>query len=598
MTEATLQPPMASIGATLRLLAPTWRRLVLASLLGALAVAGTVALMGTSAWMLAKASTRPGEAALGLTIVAVQVFGLSRGFARYGERLVGHDAALRLLGDLRASLFDRLVELAPVSLPAFRSGELLAAVVADVDQLQDLVLRVLPPFVVAALVGTGATAAMVVLLPQAGLALGCSMLLAIFVLPCVAVRLEARGDSDRVHARAALAARLVDLVDGASELEAFGATAAVGNEIAMLDAVVRRNDRQAARRAGITLGLAVGLAGASALLCLIFGIVALGHHQLDPLVLGSLVVVPLATFEVVAPLPAAVASFRLARQSAGRLATIMSTPAMREEPQGPPRTPVGTDVSLEALEVTYPDGTWALRGIDLDLPAGSVVGIVGRSGAGKSTLGLAIAGAMSPTAGHARLGECSTTALSAAQLHGLVGCIEQQPVIFDASLRDNLRLARRDATDADLVRALDEVGLGGFLEELSQGLDARLGPQGVVPSGGQLQRLAVARARLAAWPITIYDEPAEHLDEDAARAMTALLTSPNEGRTTVLITHRLEGLEAVDQVLVVDQGRCIEQGTPAALLAAGGAFAARLEAERSHRNASTPTIHPRTRSVA
>src|ERR1700761_7813228 len=218
-----MSDPRAGIGRTLGIAGAARRRLAQASLLGAGAIGASIALMGTSAWLISRAAQHPTEASLTLAIVGVQFFGLSRGFLRYGERLGGHDAALRVLADLRVRVFERLEVVAPAGLPAFRRGDLVARFVDDVDSLQDVVLRVLQPFLVALLVGAGTVAVLWWFLPQAGLVLLASLVLSATAVPWLTGRLARREESRQAHVRGELAAGVVDLVEGASELLVMGA---------------------------------------------------------------------------------------------------------------------------------------------------------------------------------------------------------------------------------------------------------------------------------------------------------------------------------------------------------------------------------------
>ena len=572
----------ASVSRTLGIASGARRRLAWASVLGAAAIGASIALMGTSAWLISRAAQHPSEASLTLAIVGVQFFGLSRGFFRYGERLVGHDAALRALASLRVRVYRSLESLAPAGLPAFRRGDLVARIVDDVDSLQDVVLRVVQPFAVAVLVGVTTVAAMWWFLPQAGLVLLVALLVSATAVPWITGRLATRAEARQATARGELAAGVVDLVAGAPELVVMGAT---DDQLARIDAsdgALRSIARQGAGTTGIGLGLTTALAGLASWGALTLGVHATHAGSLNGALLAVLVLVPLAAFELVSPLPGATQALQRSRVAAGRVFDVMdATPAVVdcedcvEVGNGPHA------VALHGVWASYPGGKLpALRGVDLDLEPGRRVALVGPSGAGKSTLADVLVRFLSVDAGDATLDGVPMDRLGADDVRRTVGLVEQSPHLFDTTLAENLRIGRRTTTDAELADVLARVGLGEWLSGLPRGLATEVGSMGSRLSGGQRQRVAVARALLAEFPILVLDEPAEHLDAAAADALTTDLLSLTEDHSTLLITHRLTGLEQVDEIVVLDAGRVVERGTHADLLAAGGRYAGMWWEER------------------
>ena len=572
----------ASVSRTLGIASGARRRLAWASVLGAAAIGASIALMGTSAWLISRASQHPSEASLTLAIVGVQFFGLSRGFFRYGERLVGHDAALRALASLRVRVYRSLESLAPAGLPAFRRGDLMARIVDDVDSLQDVVLRVVQPFAVAVLVGVTTVAAMWWFLPQAGLVLLVALLVSATAVPWITGRLATRAESRQATARGELAAGVVDLVAGAPELVVMGAT---DDQLARIDAsdgALRSIARQGAGTTGIGLGLTTALAGLASWGALTLGVHATHAGSLNGALLAVLVLVPLAAFELVSPLPGATQALQRSRVAAGRVFDVMdATPAVVDCED---RVEVGNGphaVALRGVWASYPGAKRpALRGVDLDLQPGRRAALVGPSGAGKSTLADVLVRFLPVDAGDATLDGVPMDRLGADDVRRTVGLVEQSPHLFDTTLAENLRIGRRTTTDAELGDVLARVGLGEWLSGLPKGLATEVGSMGSRLSGGQRQRVAVARALLAEFPILVLDEPAEHLDAAAADALTTDLLSLTEGRSTLLITHRLTGLEQVDEIVVLDAGRVVERGTHADLLAAGGRYAGMWWEER------------------
>jgi thiol reductant ABC exporter CydC subunit len=587
----------AGIGRTLGIARAARRRLAQASLLGAGAIGASIALMGTSAWLISRAAQRPSEASLTLAIVGVQFFGLSRGFFRYGERLVGHDAALRVLASLRVRVFERLEVVAPAGLPVFRRGDLVARFVDDVDSLQDVVLRVLQPFLVAILVGAGTVAALWWFLPQAGLVLLVALVLSATAVPWLTGCLARREESRQATVRGDLTSGVVDLVEGAPELIVMGAVGEQLSRIEESDGELRRVARQGANTTGIGLGLTTALAGLASWGALTVGIAATHGGSLNGALLAVLALVPLAAFELVSPLPAATQALQRSRVAAARVFEAIDAPAVVNEPTNPVALGEGPHtVSLRDVWASYPGaGRAALRGVDLQLSPGRRIALVGPSGAGKSTLADVLVRFLPTDAGEASLDGVPLERLAADDVRRIIGLVEQSPHLFNTTLAENLRVGRRASTDAELQDVLERVGLGQWLHDLPDGLATAVGPGGRRLSGGQRQRVAVARALLADFPVLVLDEPAEHLDPPAADALTADLLGLTEHRSTLLITHRLIGLEHVDEVIVLDGGLVVERGTHDELLVAAGRYASLWWEERMNdRPASTPQRGPAT----
>jgi thiol reductant ABC exporter CydC subunit len=574
-------PPEAPLRRTLALARPAAGRLTLATLLGAGAVGAAIGLIATSAWLISRSSQRPPESAVAIAIVGVQFFALSRGLLRYGERLVGHDAAFGVLADLRVRVYERLERLAPLGVPLFRSGDLLARLVHDVDSLQDLLLRVLPAFAIALLVGAVTVALVWWMLPAAGLILLVALLLAGVLVPWLTGVLAARAEARQAQARGALAASVVDLLEGAPELLVNGATAEQLGRALAADATLTRIARASARTAGVGQGLTSLCTGLAMWGALLVGVAAIRAGHLDGVLLAGIALIPLVAFELVAGLPAATQTLQRVRRSAARIQDVIDTPPPVAEPAHPVALPSGRHVlRARGLRARYPgQSRWALDGLDLDLSPGWRVAVVGPSGAGKSTLAGVLLRFLSHAGGSVTLDGVQIADLDGEEYRRVVGLVAQDAHVFDSTLEENLRLARREATHEQLLDVLARVRLSDWVERLPAGLQTELGERGAQMSGGQRQRLAIARALLADFPVLVLDEPGEHLDTQTADAILADLLAVTRERATLLITHRLAGLEEVDEVLVLDHGRVIERGTHAQLLTLDGRYVAlwRLE---------------------
>ncbi len=564
----------ASLSRTFGVAKPSARRIALACALGAGAIAADIGLMGCAAWLISRAAEHPNESVLAIAIVGVQFFGLSRGFLRYEERLVGHDAAFRVLASLRVRVYRRLERIAPGGLPAFGRGDLLARMVRDVDSLQDVILRVIPPFSIALVVGIATVAIMWWMLPAAGLVLAVALIIAATVVPWLTGKLAERREARLTETRGALSVAVVDLIEGAPELVAFGATPAQLELVRGHDAELTEIAAASAGTAGIGLALTTGLAGLAAWGCLVVGVPAVHSGAMSGVLLAVIVLIPLAAFEIVVGLPVATQALGTVRQAAARLFAITDAALPAAEPAEPMALPSGpANVTLRSVWASYPGATAsALRGVDLALSPGRRVAVVGPSGSGKSTLAAVLLRFVEIDSGECTLGAVPFARFDSDELRTVIGLVGPDAHLFETTIAENLRIGRRGASDGELDDVLESVGLGPFVRALPLGLETEVGRFGSRLSGGQRQRLAVARALLADFPVLVLDEPAEHLDPDAAAALSTDLLAVTAGRSTLFITHRVSGLEAVDEILVMEHGRVAERGTHHALLASGGRY--------------------------
>ena len=536
---------------------PLRGRLLLAVAAGAAATGCGVALLAVSGFLLARASQHPGILAISAAVVAVRALSAGRGVSRYLERLASHDAAFRVLARVRVRIYRRLERLAPAGLAEFSSGDLLARLVSDVDATQDLFIRGIAAPLAAAVVGAGSVVACLLILAPAGAVLAAGLLVAGIGVPMLAAR-AARGAARRVApARGQLAASLTDLMAGAAELHAYGARETALASVTVADADLTRQADRNAMVSGLSAGLSSATAGLTVWGVLLLGVAATGAGVLTRVPLAVLTLTALASFEAVTALPAAAVQLGHTRVSARRIAALLDAPDPVREPLAPRPLPDGPiSVRLRGAQVRYgPDGPAALDGIDLDLLPGRRVALTGPNGAGKSTLASVLLRFAELTSGRVTLNGHDLASYSADEVRTRIGGCPQDPHIFDASLRDNLRLARPGATDEQLAEAAARVRLLDWIESLPLRWDTRVGAHGATLSGGQRQRLAVARALLADPDLLILDEPTAHLDPGTRRALLSDVLAATAGRTMLLITHDLDGLDEFDQVITLEGGK-------------------------------------------
>ncbi|MFC9340042.1 thiol reductant ABC exporter subunit CydD [Streptomyces sp. NPDC057020] len=557
-------------------------RMGLALLLGSLALGSAVGLMAVSGWLISRASEQPPVLYLMMAVTATRAFGIGRAVFRYAERLVSHDAVLRMLAELRVSVYRRLERIAPAGLRRTRRGDLLSRLVQDVDALQDYWLRWLLPAGAALVVGVASAGFTAWLLPEAGAVLAVGLLVAGVLVPAVSGALARRAERRLAPARGALATAVADLLRGCAELTVAGALRDRIERTRAADRTLTGIASRQAAAAALGAGLSALVCGLTVAAAAVVGVRAVADGRLDGVALAVVVLTPLAAFEAVTGLPLAVQYRQRVKHSAERVFEVLDAPVPVHEParpETPPASPFPLELSGLAARHAGQDRE-ALAGFRLTLEAGRRVAVVGASGSGKTTLAQVLLRFLDVEAGMYRLGGVPAWELDGDAVRRLVGLCAQDAHLFDSSVRENLRLARTGASDEELREALRRARLLDWVDGLPEGLDTLVGEHGSRLSGGQRQRLALARALLADFPVLVLDEPAEHLDLATADALTDDLLRATEGRTTVLITHRLHGLDAVDEVLVLDEGRTVQRGPYAELAEADGPLRRMLEQER------------------
>ena len=530
---------------------PSLRRRLPGLSFGVLADASVVALLGLSMWLIVRAGEQPPILHLTFAIVGVRALAIGRAAFRYTERMFSHDAALAQLATLRADTFQALVPRVPGAIENHRRGEVLAAFVDDVDQLQDEPLRVRQPLAVSLSVVLLSVLAIALISPIAAVILAAVLVASGALAVWLAARSAGASDRELSAARAGLVDALLERFAAAEVLVAFGAVPEQRARIAAAEARLAHVQLVRARSAGTSGAILAAAAGLASIATLLALAPVIGAGLSAPL-FAAAVVVPAAVFEVFAQVPAAFAARRAVQASADRVAALTETPLPREIPVEPSvsqrdgsaqapdavrEVPGAPLIEARGLSVRHPGAAHdAVTGLDFVLGAGETLVVTGESGAGKSTLALALVRFLD-YGGSYRLRGVEASALPIARVRETVGLCEQQPHLFDADLRQNLKFARETATDAELMAALERVGLGAWAEERG-GLDARVGEHGALVSGGQAQRIALARALLADFPVVVLDEPTAGVDRELAdRLLTDLVGAVPEDRAVLLITH-------------------------------------------------------------
>ena len=539
-----------TLAALWRLAPPPKGRLALSIVLGALAVIFGIGLMATAGYLIARAAERPEILSLSVAIVMVRFFGLTRPLARYLERLASHDLAFRVLARFRVRFYERIEPLAPAGLDAYRRGDLVSRMVGDVDALQGLYLRGLGPPLVAVGAGAVAVGVAVGLLPAAGAALALGLLVGGIAVPLVSGLVGRSAGRGRAGAQGHLSAELVELLRGAPELVVYGRADDALERVRAGDRVVARLARRDALAAGVGDGLAVLVAGLTTAAVLALAVAAHADGRLDRVLVAVLPLLALASFEAVAPLSLAARELSSTLAAGRRVLELAEREPTVRDPVEPVSLPARPTLALEHVDASYTDdGTPVLHDVDLVLEPGRSVALVGPSGAGKTTVVNLLLRFLDPTTGRVTLGGRDLREYRQADVRRAVAVAGQDAYLFSTTIRENVRIGRAGASDSDVEDALRRARVWDWVSSLPEGVDTRVGEEGAQLSGGQRQRVALARALLSNAPVLVLDEPTAHLDPETAEPLVRDILAAADGRSVLLVTHRPEGLDLVDEVL-------------------------------------------------
>jgi ATP-binding cassette subfamily C protein CydCD len=560
----------------LKFLNGNWHRVALSVLIGSATIGSSVALMGTSAWLISTAALHPSVAELGVAVVGVRFFGIARGIFRYLERLVSHDVTFRLLSRLRAWFYEKLEPLAPARLMEFRAGDLLSRIIGDVETLENFYVRVVSPPLTAIIIGLFTSIFLASFHPPLAPVFLIFFISLGLVLPILS-QILSRPSAEKVIAlRAEISSSLVDNIQGMADLLAYNRANEREAQISKSGLSYGNAQRQMARVTGIHSSLSTLLTNLGMWSILFLCIPQVSSGDLPGPMLASLALLTFASFEAVTPLPLAAQMWNASREAAKRLFEVVDTePVISEQLSVISDQAKTTNYQLRFtnLSFTYPNqSSPALQYVTFNLQPLTSTAIVGPSGAGKSTLANLLLRFWDYEAGEIALGGEALKSLNQDEVRAKIGLVSQNTYFFNTSIFENLRFARRKVTREEIEAAAKSAQIHDFILSLPKEYGTLIGEQGLRLSGGERQRLAIARTLIKDAPILILDEPTANLDALTEKQILETLFGVMRRKTSVLITHRLIGLENMDQILVMDHGQIVERGIHAELIEKQGLY--------------------------
>ena len=546
--------------------------MLLAAFTGFLTIGSSVGLLMTSAYIIARAALHPSVAVLAVAIVGVRFFGISRGIFRYLERNISHEVTFRILAKLRVWFYRAVEPLAPARLMQYKSGDLLSRVIGDIEALEHFYIRVLAPPAVAVMIMILMWLLFNIFSSVFAFILTVFLVVAGTGIPLLTQLLSNKTGKELLSLRSELSVMTIDGVQGMADLLAFGQA---GKHFAGME---KRNkklvtlQRRMAIISGLHESLITLLMNVAVFVLMMAAIPQVSATLLDGVYLSVLAMGTMAAFEAVIPLPQAAQYLQNNLKAAERLFEITDAkPLVAEAAKA--RAPAQETIKFDHVTFSYTENDPpVLKDLCFEIHKGDKIAIVGPSGAGKSSIANLLLRFWDFQQGEIKIGENSLKDISGASMRAEIGFVSQSAYFFNGSIKENLLLAKPDASEDEIVKACRAAHIHKFCANLSNGYDTQIGEHGLFLSGGERQRLAIAQMLLKGCPIMIYDEPTANLDVLTEQKILQTIWALAKKKTTILITHRLVGLENADKILLLKEGEIIERGTHADLAAKKGIY--------------------------
>lgn len=547
--------------------------ILISTMTGFSTVAAGVGLLGTSAYLIASAAFHPSIAELSVAVVGVRFLGISRGVFRYLDRLVSHHVNFRLLSILRIWFYDCLKLLAPARLIHYQRGDLLSRAIGDIDTLDQFYVRAVSPVISAIFATVGFSLLVGSWNVRLGWILAAGLSVTSFVLPALVYIFSQDPAKQLVDQRAILSQTMLDTLRGAAEMMVFQQQEEELTQINRVSLQTNRAQVGLAHSQGLSNGMNAVLTQGTVALMLLVGIPLVRTGELDGIMLAVIVLITMASFEISIPIAQAAQFWESSLQAARRLFEMADQQPAIIEPVIPVSVPEKPNILIRNLSFQY-HGNLPLAAdhLNINLSYSRKIALVGENGSGKTTILNLLMRFWDCQPGEILIDGIPVQEFSPKELRQRIGYVSPGGAIFQTTLRQNLLLANPGALDADLLRVLDCVQLGEWVQTLPDGLDTWLGASGLTISGGQLQRIQLARGLLMDAPIYLLDEPTTHLDVETENRLISLFRSIFQNRSLVWVTHRLVGLDWLDEILVLDNGRVVERGNQHTLLESRGRF--------------------------
>jgi ATP-binding cassette subfamily C protein CydC len=511
--------------------------------------------------------------------LALAAFAL--GFFHYIEQFTGHYVAFRLLAMLRNDFYRRLEPLAPAGMGSLRTGDAISRVINDCERVEPFYAHTIAPAICAVIVPASFLVWLYTIHPTFAWTLLPFMLFMVFVLPTLVAVIGGTGDDEWRRTQGEVNAFLTDSLQGLRDLLAFGAGERRRKEAWRLGEQLAHGQDKLTRADAFQRGVTELVIAAAAVAMLWVGQDLVKAGAVSALAdLPVVFAITVTSFGAVIGLVNVVNDYRVSIVCADRLFELMDQEPVVKDTGGAPVPGLKPSLAFQDVRFGYQSGNEILRGVSFDLQPGEHVALVGTSGAGKSTIVNLLLRFWDATGGDIRIGGRSIRELPLEQLRDMVAVVSQRNYTFNTTIGDNIRMGKPDATQAEVEEAARRANLKAWIDSLPQGYDTPVGEMGTKISGGQRQRIAIARALLKNAPILILDEATSNLDVETEREVNAAIRELQAGRTTLTIAHRLSTVQSADRILVLDQGRIVEQGKHAQLIAKGGTYARIFELQQ------------------